>query len=144
MSVPAISTLFLRESHRAHTFCAKKRLVEEAILAIVPFWVWRDLDMVWGFGIIWKPVRLLVNYRHAANFELRSEGRRACGGSDTEHWPIRGRYIQWCPDISPGPVQPGSGTIRGVGLKTVRFNKFTFSHWSMLNEKIYTCPVKMA
>ncbi len=27
--------------------------------------------------------------------------------------------IQWCPDISPGPVQPDNGTIRGVGHKTV-------------------------
>ncbi len=33
---------------------------------------------------------------------------------------VNNNYIQWCPDISPGPVQPGSGTIRGVGLKTVR------------------------
>ncbi len=27
--------------------------------------------------------------------------------------------IQWCPDISPGPVQPDKGTIRGVGHKAV-------------------------
>ncbi len=27
--------------------------------------------------------------------------------------------IQWCPDISPGPVQPDNGTILGVGHKTV-------------------------
>ncbi len=27
--------------------------------------------------------------------------------------------IQWCPDISPGPVQPDNGTIRGMGHKTV-------------------------
>ncbi len=23
--------------------------------------------------------------------------------------------LQWCPDISPGSVQPDNGTIRGVG-----------------------------
>ncbi len=28
-------------------------------------------------------------------------------------------YIQWCPDISPEPVQHVNGTIRGVGHKTV-------------------------
>ncbi len=27
--------------------------------------------------------------------------------------------IQWCPDISPGPVQADNGTIRGVGRKAV-------------------------
>ncbi len=27
--------------------------------------------------------------------------------------------IQWCPDISPGSVQPDNGTIWGVGHKTV-------------------------
>ncbi len=27
--------------------------------------------------------------------------------------------LQLCPDISPGPVQPDNGTIRGVGHKTV-------------------------
>ncbi len=30
-----------------------------------------------------------------------------------------GNCIQWCPDISPGPVLPDNGTIRGVGHKTV-------------------------
>ncbi len=30
-----------------------------------------------------------------------------------------GLNIQWCPDISPGPVQPDNETIRGVGHKTV-------------------------
>ncbi len=28
-------------------------------------------------------------------------------------------YIQCCPDISPGLVQPDNGTIQGVGHKTV-------------------------
>ncbi len=46
------------------------------------------------------------------------------------------RVIQWCPDISPGSVQPDNGTIRGVGHKTVllplRCNKFTFSHCLIL------------
>ncbi len=27
--------------------------------------------------------------------------------------------IQWCPDISPGPVQTDNETIRGVGQKAV-------------------------
>ncbi len=27
--------------------------------------------------------------------------------------------LQWCPDISPGPIQPDNGKIRGVGHKTV-------------------------
>ncbi len=27
--------------------------------------------------------------------------------------------VQWSPDISPGPVQPDNGTIRGVGQKAV-------------------------
>ncbi len=27
--------------------------------------------------------------------------------------------LQWCPDISHGPVQPDNETIRGVGYKTV-------------------------
>ncbi len=42
--------------------------------------------------------------------------------------------LQWCPDISPGPVQPDNWTIRGVGHKTVNLliglffglNRFTF------------------
>ncbi len=33
--------------------------------------------------------------------------------------PLGIKNIQWCPDISPGPVQPDNGTIRGVGHKTV-------------------------
>ncbi len=27
--------------------------------------------------------------------------------------------LQWCPDISPGPVQPDNGTMRGMGHKAV-------------------------
>ncbi len=27
--------------------------------------------------------------------------------------------LQWCPDISPGPVQSDNGTIWGVGHKAV-------------------------
>ncbi len=29
------------------------------------------------------------------------------------------KHLQWCPDISPGSVQPVNGTKRGVGHKTV-------------------------
>ncbi len=34
---------------------------------------------------------------------------------------IKGEQIkvQWCLDISPGPVQSDNGTIRGVGQKAV-------------------------
>ncbi len=61
--------------------------------------------------------------------------------------------IQWCPDISPGPVQPDNGTIRGVGHNTVLLpfkiaapgpkilgvfglNKFTFSNCSVLTVSV--------
>ncbi len=44
--------------------------------------------------------------------------------------------VQWCPDISPGSVQPDNGTIRGVGHKRVllplRCNMVTFSHCLIL------------
>ncbi len=46
--------------------------------------------------------------------------------------------LQFCPDISPGTVQPDNETIRGVGHKTVLLplgifglNKFTFLHCLM-------------
>ncbi len=56
---------------------------------------------------------------------------------------IEKKCIQWCPDISPGPVQPDNGTIWGVGHKRCFYllgvfclKKFTFLHCLMLTASV--------
>ncbi len=51
--------------------------------------------------------------------------------------------IQWCPDISPGPVQPDNGTIWEWDMRwcfcvwgVFGLNKFTFSRYSTLTVSV--------
>ncbi len=54
--------------------------------------------------------------RSAVLHALRTKWRHAVNQSECSGGRMQ---IQWCPDISPGPVKPDNGISLGVGHKTV-------------------------
>ncbi len=62
-------------------------------------------------------IKFVLHYRFSAILVVNHFSEYICLILYTTFSPTP--KLQWCPDISPRPVQPDNGTIRGVGHKTV-------------------------